>query len=262
MKHTKKRALLSAVVMLVVSAIALSSATYAWFSAGTQVAVQQVAASIGNNDGSLLISADNTLYDYEVTTADLLGYAANIFPTVSGTEVTDGGTFTPVSINPLTGSVIGGSIDGTSHIFTSAAATGGYVKYSFWLKATTAMPNVTVTPTFTRGQPFVYAAIVPASGSPVVLGTAADSYFPVIKTGISKLDVNSNDIYDVPDSPAVGDLGAQVTASGTDTDVTVSLAANTAYKLDVYVWAEGNDADCSGPVSSQVASLSFTIVKN
>jgi len=155
MKRNKSRAVVSAVAMLVVSAIALSSATYAWFSAGTQVSVQQVSASIGNNDGSLLISADNTLFDYEVTTDDLLGYSANIFPMVSGTEVTDGGTFTPVSINPTTGSVVAGSIDGTTHIFSSSAATGGYVKYSFWLKATTAMPNVTITPTFTRGQPFV-----------------------------------------------------------------------------------------------------------
>jgi len=261
MKHTKKRAILSAVAMLVVSAIALSSATFAWFSAGTQVAVQQVSASIGNNDGSLLISADNSTFDYEVTTDDLLAYTPNIFPMESGSEVTNGGTFTPVSVNPTTGSVVGGSIDGTTHFFTSAAATGGYVKYSFWLKATTAMPNVTITPTFTRGQPFVYAAVVPSTGSTVVLGTAADSYFPVVKTGISKLDVNSNDIYDVPDSPAVGDLGSQVTASGTDTALTVSLAAGVAFKVDVYVWAEGNDADCSGPVSSQVASLSFIIVK-
>ena len=55
----KKHSLVAAIAMLVVSAIVLTSATFAWFSMGTTVGVEALTIGVSESSG-LLISAQPT----------------------------------------------------------------------------------------------------------------------------------------------------------------------------------------------------------
>ena len=53
----KKRSLVAAIAMLIVSAIVLTSSTYAWFASNSAANVETISANVANNDGSLQIMA-------------------------------------------------------------------------------------------------------------------------------------------------------------------------------------------------------------
>jgi len=256
----KKKAVLSALAMLIVTAIALSSATFAWFTAGTVVSVETISASITNTDGSLLISADNITYDIVATAAEIAAYSGNTLPSGQAT----GGTFVPVSCTPASQQLIAGSINGETRLFSASGnATAGFFKVTIWLKATSDM-TVTVDPTFAPGAtPFLYAALItPDEAAPLILGTAGDSYFPIANGTVSCVDDNANDIIDALDAgylPAM--LGAQVTAVA-DGTMAISLAANVAETITILMWAEGQDAQCSGPITTATSSLTLSVTKD
>lgn len=252
----KKKAVLSALAMLIVTAIALSSATFAWFTAGTVVSVDTLSASISNTDGSLLISADNIVYDIKVTNAEIQGYSGNTLPS----NLATGGTFIPVSVTPSSQQIIAGSINGETHLFSAAGnATAGFFKVTIWLKSTADM-SVTVAPTFNGGAtPFLYAALIDADET-VVLGTAGDSYYPIANGTVSCVDTNANDIIDTGDTgflPAM--LNPQVTVAAGN--LSMDLLANTPQTFTILMWAEGQDPQCSGPITTATSSLGITVTK-
>jgi beta-mannanase len=73
MKKTfKKRAFISAIAMLIVSAIVLTSATYAWFSMAKQVTVDSMELNITSPEG-IQISANTTNFTTKLTTANITG---------------------------------------------------------------------------------------------------------------------------------------------------------------------------------------------
>ena len=55
----KKRSLVAAIAMLMVSAIVLTSSTYAWFATSSAAAVDKFSATVTNNSGSLTVQAVN-----------------------------------------------------------------------------------------------------------------------------------------------------------------------------------------------------------
>lgn len=261
MKHRNK-ALLSSLAMLVVTAITLSSATYAWFTAGTVVSVDEISASITNTDGSLLISADGgTTWGIRASAADMLAYGPNIFPEAGGVEVVTGGTFIPVSVTPSSQQIIAGAINGETHKFTATGnATKGFVKVTVQIKATSAM-NVRIAPSFTPGAvPFLYGAVI--QGANVrVLGSTGDSYYPIAGPTVECVDTNANDIVDTGDGGFNSSmLGSQVTVSPTTT-IDVSLAANTPETITLLMWAEGQDTNCSGPISASTSAMTLQVTK-
>lgn len=256
----KKKAVLSALAMLIVTAIALSSATFAWFTAGTVVNVETISASITNTDGSLLISADNVTYDIVATAAEIQAYAGNTLPSGQAT----GGAYVPVSVTPATQQLIAGSINGETRLFEAAGnATAGFFKVTIWLKGTSDM-TVTVDPNFQPGTvPFLYAALYTADEpAPLVLGTAGDSYFPIANGSVSCVDDNANDIIDALDAGYQATmLGTQVTAVA-DGTLSIDLEANVAETVTIIMWAEGQDAQCSGPISPATSSLTLAVTKD
>lgn len=77
MKKTfKKRAFISAIAMLIVSAIVLTSATYAWFSMSKQVEVDAMNLNITSPDG-IQISANTTNFTTHITMDELMGGTLN-----------------------------------------------------------------------------------------------------------------------------------------------------------------------------------------
>jgi len=245
MKHTKKRAILSAVAMLVVSAIALSSATFAWFSSGNSVGVNEVSAQVSNADGSILISANQTVWKTQLTNADISAVVTNILPA----------NLIPVSATLSKAQVIGGSItDGT---FTaSGASTSGYIKYTAYLKATVDCTG-TITPSFASTAGFVYGGVTQATNT-VLLNGGGRSYYPIDQNNLVATDTSANDIIDPSEAPT--GLGTQQTAAATGS-IVVTMTANTVYAFTVYVWAEGQDALCRGTVPATAATMTVNVLK-
>ncbi|MBQ2812726.1 MAG: hypothetical protein IJE63_05680, partial [Clostridia bacterium] len=87
----KKRSLVAALAMLMVSAIVLTSSTYAWFATGKTAKVSNVSATVGNSDGNILVSADGENFNTSISFDD--------FVADSTTTNFKPGQFIPVSFN-------------------------------------------------------------------------------------------------------------------------------------------------------------------
>ncbi len=250
MKHTQKRAILAAIAMLVVSAVALSSATFAWFSAGDSVNVADVGASVSNSTGSILISKNNADWVTSLTATDLATVGTNLLPT----------QLIPVSVTPSTSGaqVVAANIE--DGVFTATGlASGGFIKYVVYVKATVDC-TATVTPTFAAGAAGTFCyGMVEHSASTLVLNPAARTYYPIEDDALTCSDNNpANDIVDAAES-ATG-LGDVVTSVATG-NISLTLTADVSQLLTIYVWAEGQDSTCRGAIPSTNTSISLLITK-
>jgi hypothetical protein len=114
----KKRSLIASIAMLLVSAIVLSTSTYAWFSAGAAVSVEKITASVQNTDGSLQVSATGAADSWgdilEQSTIEALfastqeGAADFIKPT----------NLIPITVNPGTATSTNGVYEGNFYTRT------------------------------------------------------------------------------------------------------------------------------------------------
>lgn len=84
MKKTfKKRAFISAIAMLIVSAIVLTSATYAWFSMAKKVEVESMELNVTSPEG-IQISANTSAFTTKLTVDDINGTSSTRFKAYEG----------------------------------------------------------------------------------------------------------------------------------------------------------------------------------
>jgi hypothetical protein len=257
--------------MLLVSAIVLSTSTYAWFSAGATVSVGDITATIEQTDGSIEISADNTNWGSSIGLTELKAVAGNALFYEGTATATKVANLTPVSATPGTGSMtfvnasLAGNADGTNTVTsttTAAVADGKYVYYSFYIKAGNADTEVTITPNFTVSgdKNFVLGAVSVDGGAAAVYGSSSSVTYLPMTAGKTAVDSDANCIIDSSDASAgvpSGTLGTQVTSNGTAfTDVKPGTSG---IQVKVWIWAEGQQADCAGSVSGLSGTFAFTI---
>lgn len=243
-KTMKKSALLSSVAMLIVSAIVLTSATYAWFSSSKKVQVTDLEASVKVTTG-LLISVDKggewgTSFEFDdaVAVKDGWGKAADvtIFDPVSTEDgnnwitaifedndltvstATPGQKFVavPVWVTGPIGSTVKANVTFEGTDDTSAKN----VKFAFL--AADAEGNVTET----------YSKAVAADGS-------TGTFNGVSAKGTT--DTTENSAYVTSGGTTINEVAADggitfTIADGTSTDAPMMFIA--------YIWLEGNDPDC------------------
>jgi hypothetical protein len=113
-KNSKMRKLLPAFAMLTVSAISLSSATYAWFTMNKTVTVTGM--SMKTKVGANLLISDNN-YEADYTTAGLVQTRAALLEPVSSVNATNGSFF--YTVNAL------GNGDAVSDSYTPYHETAG-----------------------------------------------------------------------------------------------------------------------------------------
>ncbi|GEM_PF-4181105 len=269
----KKRSLIASIAMLLVSAIVLSTSTYAWFSAGASVSVDSITAEITQTDGSIEISANNSTWGSSIGLDDLKAVAGNALAytgdpvnggatqvtnlaTVSGIPTTNGmASFVPASLT---------SASGVNTITSTAATTlaaGKYVFYKFYVRAADAATKVTVTPHFsvTGDKNFVIGAVSVAGSAPKFYGNADNLTYNPLKASQAVVDSNNDCIITTADSGVTVDdqiLTAVTTSGGTFTDVTPGTDG---IAVSVWIWAEGQEASCTGAVSGLSGSFSFDI---
>lgn len=257
----KKRSLFAAVAMLIVSAIVLTSATYAWFAASAQATMDSISATIKNDQGGILLSTDKLLYPTEPGQEPVWKTELHADDFTGLPE-----KLTPVSCTPNTPKngelrIKGGSLTGQAFTCPSEdPASSSYISYKVYVKAQVGGTlNVTKYLDF-GGLNFIYAyvsvwddATTPAVvGTPVLLSNNSDNYTPIKSAG-SATDNNGNGIIET------GETGAGTVLDNNDVDSTKWLAttkvvngvhmdAGDILAIQVYVWAEGQDAQCTGTV--------------
>lgn len=253
-KTMRKSALLSSIAMLIVSAIVLTSATYAWFSSSKVVEVKSLAAEVKVSTG-LLISVQHgddwgTSVDFKNADEVKSGWGAG-YPEV----------FDPVS-----------TADGNnwiSAIYEDEALTvkeaipgedGTFVAVPLWITG----------PEMTKGAPTVVKATVDFTGTTANSATARCLKFALVRAdetgeaaatgayteavaatpnadnkfmGVSaagETDTTENSAYVTDGGKDINELGLNdiefTIDAGTSTDKPMMFIA--------YLWIEGNDADC------------------
>ena len=263
----KKRSLVAALAMLVVSAIVLTSSTYAWFAASNTATISGVSATTGNSAGSIYISADGSNWATSLTQANFVGVGTNSFPG-------EGGSLTPVSFDKdgnawYTGTF--GQADGSatstleSKVATSQDLMGNYIKFTVYMYAEVAC-TVTVTPTFTDTSKYCYAAFGQGTDY-TIIGAVGNGYTPIGSAGTANdSTIPADGIIDAAEAGAgTLTLGNAVEVGANQTltyEFTADQVGETGQvSFDVYVWAEGQDADCFGIVDAKTVGLQLNFQK-
>jgi hypothetical protein len=249
MKHTKKRALLSAIAMLIVSAVVLSSATFAWFIAGTTASVTGIQATVSSGS-SVQVSAEATAnFSNTVDMATLKLQPTNSFPG-SLTAISTGNT-------PADGAFFLGNLT-NAYVFTSStiapANIGDYlVKFTVYVRCSTA-GSVTLTGSnfATSGNSMVYGATQIDGTGPVKVWAADNTTlgYNGISTAVAGTDANHDGIISASEKTA-GTLTTIVPLGNIQTlTIPFSGTVDETHSLTIFMWLEGQDAQCSGSVTA------------
>jgi len=265
----KKRSLFAAVAMLIVSAIVLTSATYAWFAASASVSMSPISATIKNDQGGILLSTDKLLateggaiWKTTLETGDFDNLEDELVPI----------SCTP-NANNESGNLVKQNGTLTGQAFSSTgSATDGFIHYKVYAKAQVGGKLDVVNWLSASNLPFIYAYVTAwktvsntptLQGSPLFVSEAQDSYTP-ISVNTTSTDSNGNGIIDSADSAHGAIEGSSVyTSTANDNAATKALAnyemaAGDIVSIDVVVWAEGQDANCTGTV--QVTNVQSKLV--
>jgi len=253
--NSRRRVLISSIAMLLVALVALSTATFAWFTQNTTATADGVYAKTVKAS-SLLISKANKTWRTSVTyTQGSSTTAQTMFPASSGTGSS---WFTATSTNETTGAVASGTISSVSPAGSSAK----YV-YKEMLNIKNAGDEGTITDITIEmnlgsieAAEYARVALVPCSDTGVDLSTPA---FEGQKVGFA------NCVYDTEGDSyggltATSGTTAAITATAAEPIEVKDLAAGEAVYYNLYVWFEGQDEDCIDTNAGQtINGLSFTV---
>lgn len=145
-KTLKKRAFISAIAMLVVSAIVLTSSTFAWFSMAKRVEVETMQLNITSPDG-IQLSGNANAFTTTLTLADLKGETTARWAAYEGNQNNFPELLSPSSSTMQTTRSLpvfySGSIDDAGYVSASKVASdtvAGYVAFDIFVKVGQNMP--------------------------------------------------------------------------------------------------------------------------
>lgn len=141
MKNTlKKRTFISAIAMLVVSAIVLTSSTFAWFSMAKEVQVESMNLNITSPDG-VQLSGNANAFTTMLTLADLKGETTARWAAYDGNQNNFPELISPSSSNMgavgALPSFFSGSIDDSGYLnasYVSSEMGSGFVAFDIFVK--------------------------------------------------------------------------------------------------------------------------------
>lgn len=251
--------LIPALCMLLVAAALMGTSTFAWFSMNTQVAAtgMQVKATTSKN---LVISNNSTKGE---------GEAASATSSFSGIV-----TLSPASTQTLASTqnffkVNGEKIDYTTGAMKDGAAvtaatpvtsgtTGEVVKHTFYIRVDGATDD-TFSKLYVSGITLSTSSrnITKALRVGVVSGSYGYIYAPVNGATVEYKGLVSAGTYGT--NSVVADENVTLTAVNTDT-ATLGAVSSSAYTtVDVYIWYEGQDENCTSANSVNVEEVVVTV---
>lgn len=316
-KNQKNRTFVAAIAMLLLSAIVITTASFAWFTLGRSAMASNLDLKVTKQGEGIQISANATTFTDELTFEDLNGTSSSGFQAVS-----EDYNFFPATIEPASSSFklnalpafFTGGVDKATNTLESLATTSGdgvtiygksgaetpadgkragfyvfdvFIDYTGGAEAQIKIgsTNITVKNDESDGTQaiaeaanamrigFVDCGTVTKGSTPaaatsgseaVIFATNSDARntAPITSTGIS--GTLAEDAYSVPQS-AAGNISiatgydCAVDTGAEDSVITVENGVN---RIRVYIWMEGQDANCTDELQSQLisANLVFTLV--
>lgn len=247
----KKKALISSVSMLSVAALALGSATYAWFTTSTEATANGISIGTSANSQLQISSVNNdwcTKFSYDFT--------------ANNTETGDPKTLLPTSTADGKNWFEGVAADGTKHDVDSTGftkITSGISNYAlvdqFNVRnaGSASLYNTKITFTVdtseisSNGKDYFRMAVVPAEAKGAdkanVLGDGNTFFTYVVGLG--------NDTYKAvtaagpeSDSNTTAAAATKFLSGGTYEISLGELTANQEVDYNLYIWFEGQDNDC------------------
>ena len=260
------RKLLPAIAMLLVSAVMMSTASFAWFSTNSTATANGMTVSVSAARNITITEVKDGVKGAYSSLANLNSEVGKMTPgsTAKGTDpaffyVSDSKGIDPGNYAP--------KLNETA--FAAAAADGTttagdvvYVKKTVSLMATGAYEsgtdhgNVEATFEVTGGVTspvaeslrvmlVVYSEETPATKTAYVfapIGTA-EAYKPIIKEGVY----------------AEASLGTEITPDVNGTDIIEKIRADKAWTVDIYYWFEGQDTACTAANAIDISGIIVTI---
>ena len=316
-KSQKNRAFFAAIAMLLLSAIVITTASFAWFSLGRSAMASNLDLKVTKQGEGIQISANATSFTDTLTFEDLNGTSTTGFQAVS-----EDYNFFPAMIEPASSSFalnalpafFTGGVDKATNTLESLATTSdngvdvygksgaetpagskqaGYYVFDVFVdysggetaQLKIGQSDITVKNDESDGTQaiaeaanamrigFVNCGTVTKGANPaqatsgseaVIFATNEDARNtqPIASTGMSA--EIAEDAYTVPKSSA-GDItiadnyNCAVDTGAEDQVINITNGVN---RIRVYIWMEGQDANCTDSLQSQLvsANLVFTLV--
>ena len=235
----KKRGLISAIAMLVVSAIVLTSATMAWFSMGKTVTVNSFTVDVTKADG-LQISANGSDFGPSLNLADI-----KTATTEGKFAVND--IFSPVSSNGIS-AFIGGQIDENGLSLTSENV-GGYYQFPVWIKyGGSSNINISLAGTTVTANAEQASGITAEKAARICIYKDTTTSASEVKVFAPNSETSESYKYASSASDTTGTaLSTVVTDPST---ITFGMNANSTQKFIVKVWLEGFDTQCTDEIAA------------
>lgn len=251
-KSIKKRSLMSAVAMLVISAIVLTTSTYAWFSISDVASFQNIDITVQSQSG-ITLSVDGTNFYSYISNAHVqakTGSFANI-------------KFVPVDYNS-TSFVLGTTGESNTINFTPATVNQDYLQFDLYIKVgengTISFQKTPQASSFGGSiKNIAYMAIEDKDNSTEVVYSAdgAGSY-NYINSGVTTATLPASFI--VEDGSLIT---AQNVSNSTIKDWTIDISdlavgEEATRHFTLKIWIEGQDAQCAGNFSGGTMDLNLS----
>ncbi len=237
--NSRRRVLISSMAMLLVALVALSTATFAWFTTNTSATASGMnvyTVKSSKLEISSATSAWGTIVDYEVDDKALLPASS-----ANGTA-----WFKAEAVSETDGSA-------KANTYASISDTASYVvkdQLNIRNAGETAINNVTVT--ISGLENYARVALVPttAQGTTVAnTGTFANCVF----------DAEGEEYTPLSEAAAPAADAATIKPNGTAVLNVGNLASEAAVYYNLYVWFEGQDTDCNDNTMNIIDDLSFAV---
>ena len=257
--------LIPALCMLLVAAALLGTSTFAWFSMTTQVTASGMTVKAATSK-NLVISTTSTLKDNEGISKDSTISQVKILTpastaTLAGTQkffTTDN-----ENINYSDGAMKAGTVvTAVTPITDNTTEKGNVVKHTFYIRAdgadTDSFTKLYVESITLTSQA---AAITKALRVGVVSGDKGYIYAPVSGATTSYKGLVKAETYTVGDTNQVLSTENVTLTTVGSVDATLGAVTSTAYtQVDVYIWYEGQDENCTSANAVTVEETSISIV--
>ncbi len=276
--------LIPALCMLLISAVLVGTSTYAWFSMNTQVTATGMKVKAVAEDGILISNADKTSWtnsaDAKVTTASLVptstagtktpAWAHNTSPNADDANANAASGYEDLSIKWTNSTSGEGFVDldgGTANSKDTNEKV--YVLLNeFYIKSSGSVLTLGSEATYkdlyindvTVTSDDAFLKIDNALRVLVVVGNSAYIYAPVIDEASATTTMS----YNFKATTPVSALNAKA-AAGYDKPTSTTTIGNTnetAVKAEVYIYFEGEDANCKSTNISGVSTDNLSVVVN
>lgn len=242
----RKSSLISSVALLLVAIVALSGATFAWFTTGTQTQATGVNLTASSASGLYIVeSSSSTLPDENAGWTGSIAFTDATLAAVAPVSADFSDPGSPTFVTTSTSNA-DGTYDGVA---TISGATAGvqYIAKSIWVKGDGTEATETLLAKLALGSAgygYNRYAVVDVTGTATlvgggVLGNAAETKAcaPLLSNGTT--------------GTAYQAVGAFTTNTNVKTDWNPSAGAH----FMIYCWFEGQDADCKPALSGAELSL-------